>query len=71
MKSIGKTMMLLGGLAIVLNFANMVPKTLVWIYAWGDSMAMLIKVGAVALGAAIYFIGKSTEKKENTDGKSI
>lgn len=68
MKSIGTTLMGLGALAIILNFANMVPRVLMWIYAWGESTAMIIKIGAIVLGAILYFVGRNSEKKEETNG---
>lgn len=57
-------MVVLGVLAIVLNFVNMVPRVLMWIYTWGESTAMIIKVGVVIVGAILYVIGAKSEKKE-------
>ncbi|OJU47943.1 MAG: hypothetical protein BGN96_05540 [Bacteroidales bacterium 45-6] len=58
MQKIGSTLMILGALAIVLNFANMVPRILMWIYNWGETTAWAIKIGVVVLGAILWFIGK-------------
>ena len=47
MKSFGSTLAILGILAIVLDFVNMVPKVLAWIYSWGDGVAWGIKIGLI------------------------
>jgi len=44
MKEIGKYMAIAGLLAIVLNFANRVPRILMWIYSWGKTTAWTIKM---------------------------
>ena len=62
MKNTGKYMFTLGLLAIVLNFANMVPRLLMWIYAWGEGPAWAIKIGLVVLGAVLYAM--SIDEKE-------
>lgn len=53
---IGASMFVLGGLAIVLDFMNKVPKLLVWIYNWGDGTAWVIKIGFLIVGAALYLL---------------
>ena len=52
MKSFGSTLAILGILAIVLDFVNMVPKVLAWIYSWGDGVAWGIKIGLIVGGVA-------------------
>ena len=42
MKSFGSTLAILGILAIVLDFVNMVPKVLAWIYSWGGGLLWLL-----------------------------
>lgn len=64
MRKIGTTIFILGVLAIALNFVNMVPRVLMWIYTWGEATAWIIKIGVVALGAILYFIGRKTEIEE-------
>ena len=68
MKNIGTTLMGLGVLAIVLNFINMVPLKLMWIYSWGESTAMMIKIGVIVVGAILYVAGRNSAKKEETNG---
>lgn len=59
MKKIGSTLVIVGVLAIVLNFVNMVPSVLMWIYSWGETTAWGIKIGVVVLGALLWFFGKN------------
>jgi hypothetical protein len=71
MKSIGSFMALLGGLAIVLNFLDRVPRLLMWIYNWGDNVAWAIKIGLVVVGGALYFLApKEEEVQETTPSES-
>lgn len=58
MKKIGSTLLLVGIAAIILNFVNMVPRVLMWIYAWGEATAWGIKIGIVVLGAILWLAGK-------------
>ena len=61
MKSFGSTLAILGILAIVLDFVNMVPKVLAWIYSWGDGVAWGIKIAFVVVGGALWLIGRNQE----------
>ncbi|MEX0272808.1 MAG: hypothetical protein AB3N16_00345 [Flavobacteriaceae bacterium] len=61
MKKLGSTLVVLGMLAIVLNFVNMVPRVLMWIYSWGETPAWSIKIGIVVLGAVLYLLGGRKE----------
>ena len=65
MTKIGSTLIGLGTLAIILNFANMVPSVLLWIYNWGEGVAWGIKLGLIALGAILLLVGRR-EKEEET-----
>lgn len=56
-------MALLGGLAIVLNFLDRVPRLLMWIYNWGDNVAWAIKIGLVVVGGALYFLSPKEEEE--------
>jgi predicted anti-sigma-YlaC factor YlaD len=58
MRQIGSYLFLTGLLAIILDFVNMVPRVLMWIYTWGDATAWAIKIGVMALGAILWFLGK-------------
>lgn len=64
MRNIGSTMVVLGILAIVLNFVNMVPSILYWIYSWGDTTAWIIKIATIVVGAILYFMGGKGEVEE-------
>ncbi len=64
MRSIGSALILLGVLAIGLDFINMVPKVLRWIYAWGNEVAWMIKGGIVVVGIILYIIGKPSEESD-------
>lgn len=54
MKGIGQTMLILGILAIVLEFFGYVPKLLFWIYEWGEGVAWGIKIALIVLGGLIW-----------------
>lgn len=54
-------MAILGLLAIVLNFMDRVPRLLMWIYLWGDTVAWIIKIALVVVGGALFFFAKSDE----------
>ncbi len=56
-------MAIVGIAAIVMNFMNLVPRILMWIYAWGETTAWIIKIGLVVVGAVLYFMGN----KEKTE----
>ena len=58
MKSIGQTLLILGILAIVLEFFGYVPKLLFWIYEWGDGVAWAIKIALIVVGGLLWFAGK-------------
>lgn len=66
MKKIGSTLLFFGLAAIVLNFVNMVPSVLMWIYSWGELTAWVIKIAIVVLGSILFLIGKKTEQEEET-----
>lgn len=67
LKSIGGYMALLGVLAIVFNFFDRVPKLLMWIYLWGDTIAWIIKIAFVVVGGALYFYGAKPEAEESEE----
>jgi hypothetical protein len=64
MQKIGSYLIVLGLLAIVMNFFNFVPRILAWIYQWGNGAAWAIKIAIVALGIVLYLMGedKNSEK---------
>jgi hypothetical protein len=55
MKKIGSFLMIIGVLAIILDFINYVPRILFWIYQWGEGPAWGIKIGLMVLGALLFF----------------
>lgn len=61
MQKIGSFMVLIGLLAVVLNFFNYVPRILIWIYKWGEGPAWGIKIGLIVLGAILYVAGGKKE----------
>ena len=58
MENIGSTMVVLGILAIVLDFFNYVPKVLFWIYEWGDGVAWGIKIALIVVGGLLWLMGR-------------
>jgi hypothetical protein len=65
MKKIGGYMAILGALAIVMDFMDRVPRLLMWIYNWGDTAAWGIKIGLIAIGGILWFIGNKKEAAED------
>ena len=57
-------MFIFGALATVLGFMNSVPRLLMWIYNWGETIAWIIKIGLIVVGAALYFMGNKDEVSE-------
>lgn len=64
MSKLGGYMVFFGLFAIVLDFINMVPTILAWIYLWGEGVAWAIKLGLVVVGAISYFTGGSKGDEE-------
>jgi hypothetical protein len=63
MRKIGSYMAFFGVFAIVLNFMDRVPSLLMWIYNWGDSVAWIIKIALVVIGAILYFMGGKPQEE--------
>ena len=49
-------------LAFGLNYMNVVPKVLVWIYEWVEDTALWIKAGITGSGALLWLAGNFLEK---------
>lgn len=64
MENIGSTMVVLGILAIVLDFFNYVPKVLFWIYEWGDGVAWGIKIALIVVGGLLWLMGRGQAASE-------
>ena len=62
MKRIGSSLVIIGLLAIVLNFINYVPRVLIWIYQWGEGPAWGIKIALLVLGAILYIAGSKKQE---------
>jgi len=64
MKKIGGYVALFGVLAIVLPFFNLQLRLLGWIDTWGETVSWGIKIGLIVVGAALFFMGGSSESSE-------
>jgi len=53
LKSFGALLLFYGVASIVLDFVNMVPRLMAWIYLWGDTNAWIIKIAFVVVGFAL------------------
>ena len=71
LKKAGSYMALLGIFAIVLNFMDRVPRLLMWIYLWGDTVAWIIKIGLVVVGGALFFFAKPEEVEVVAETKTV
>ncbi|TAL29464.1 MAG: hypothetical protein EPN93_21445 [Spirochaetes bacterium] len=56
--SLGFFMLGLGGVAIVLNFLDRVPRILVWIDQWGMNTGWGIRIGITVAGLVLVVLGK-------------
>lgn len=56
LNQIGMYAAILGIMAIVLNFFDMVPRLLKWIYLWGENNAWIIKIALVIGGGLLWFM---------------
>jgi len=70
MRKVGGYMIFFGLFAIVLDYLDRVPPILAWIYEWGDTIAWVIKIGLVAIGAVLYFMGASKTEEIESDEES-
>lgn len=70
MRKVGGYMIFFGLFAIVLDYIERVPTILMWIYEWGDTIAWVIKIGLVAIGAVLYFMGTSKTEEIDSDEES-
>ena len=70
MRKVGGYMIFFGLFAIVLDYLDRVPTILAWIYEWGDTIAWVIKIGLVAIGAVLYFMGASKTEEIESDEES-
>lgn len=68
MKGLGSLLVILGVLAIGLDFFNRVPRILSWIYNWGDGAAWGIKIAFIVVGAILWFVGHKAEANTQQQG---
>ncbi len=70
LEKLGATMAIFGVLAIVMDFANYVPRILFWIYNWGDTVAWGIKIGLVVVGGIMYYIASKPSASKQTNDQA-
>ncbi|CAM1374482.1 hypothetical protein [Tenacibaculum xiamenense] len=63
MRKIGTYIALFGIFAIILGSIGKVPRLLVWIYDWGETMAWVIKIAFVVIGVTLFVLGGKRESK--------
>jgi len=71
LKKAGSYMAILGIFAIVLNFLDRVPRLLMWIYMWGDTVAWAIKIGLVVVGGALFFFAKPEAEEPVAEAQPV
>ena len=67
MRKIGSYLFIFGVAAVIFGFMNRVPRLLIWIYEWGETVAWAIKIGFIVAGAALYLLGNSNEEEAETE----
>ncbi|HOU84877.1 MAG TPA: hypothetical protein PLE16_14735 [Spirochaetota bacterium] len=60
--SAGGFLFLLGIASIVMYFIGFVPKILVWIDMWGETIGWAIRIGITVLGGLLFLV--STKMKD-------
>ncbi len=55
---IGSFMAIVGVLAFVLAYMGRVPVILGWIYKWGETTAMVIKIALIVVGGVLWFVSR-------------
>ena len=60
--SAGGFLFLLGIASIVMYFIGFVPKILVWIDMWGETIGWVIRIGITVLGGLLFLV--STKMKD-------
>ncbi|MBP8083678.1 MAG: hypothetical protein KBH06_14850 [Spirochaetes bacterium] len=62
MSSAGGFLFLLGIASIVMYFIGFVPKILIWIDMWGETIGWAIRIGITVLGGLLFLV--STKMKD-------
>ncbi|HQA53098.1 MAG TPA: hypothetical protein PK419_09605 [Spirochaetota bacterium] len=60
--SAGGFLFLLGIASIVMYFIGFVPKILIWIDMWGETIGWAIRIGITVLGGVLFLV--STKMKD-------
>lgn len=61
MKSFGGLLFILGLGSFLLNLMSMEFKLLSWIDSWGPTVGIVIRVGLIVVGGALWFVGRKRE----------
>lgn len=61
MQGIGGFLMLMGAGSFVLNLIGMEFRLLMWIDLWGPTVGLLIRIGLIAVGALLFFLGMQAD----------
>ena len=61
MKQLGSLMALLGAGSFVLDFFNMQFILLAWVDNWGPTVALIIRIGLIVVGAGLWFFASKKE----------
>lgn len=64
MKSIGMYLAIFGIGSIVLNQFGYEFSILMWIDNWGPTVGWTIRISAIVIGAALFFLGKDEQAGE-------
>ncbi len=58
MQGIGSLLMFVGVAMFILPYIGMTIRFMDWMYNWGPTNAMFIKIGMIVLGAILWFLGR-------------
>ncbi|MGY8644338.1 MAG: hypothetical protein ACKVJU_24990 [Verrucomicrobiales bacterium] len=61
MKRIGSFLAIVGLASVIFNLLGRELMIFAWIGTWGPTVAWAIRIGAIVLGAIMFFMGKSRE----------
>jgi len=62
MQKIGGYIAVFGIISTILYFLDMNLFLLVWIDNWGEGVGWAIRLGLIALGGILFFVGKDSEE---------
>ncbi|TLU61635.1 hypothetical protein FE810_14080 [Thalassotalea litorea] len=64
MKQVGLYLMIAGIASLLLNLVGYELKILMWVDNWGQNAGWAIRLGAIVVGAVMYFAIKQTPEQE-------